>query len=304
MKRRSRALLVFLTILMICLGGKALAQAPNEANVHYGEHKFQILDFWKASSDTPTPVLIFFHGGGFVKGDKSLVNLQKRGLQYGISAVSATYRMVSDADVSIREVMMDGARVIQFVRSKATEWNIDPARIALTGGSAGAVMSVWLALHDDLADPNSADPILRHSTRVKTVIASNAATTIDPRYIVKHIGGRDWVHPSGPMMFKVNSLEELDKPEIRRVIEEYSAINHTTRDDPPLMLLYDTSPPNEPYPASKRVDTVVHSATFGLKLKEKLDPLGVECIVAWGGNPPPESPFAFLRRHLKAPREK
>jgi len=46
--------------------------------------------------------------------------------------------------------MHDCARAIQFLRSKAARWNIDPKRIAATGGSAGAGISLWLGFHDDL----------------------------------------------------------------------------------------------------------------------------------------------------------
>ena len=54
---------------------------------------------------------------------------------------------------------------LQTIRSKAKEWNLDPERIACYGGSAGAGISLWLAFHEDLADPNSDDPIARQSTQ-------------------------------------------------------------------------------------------------------------------------------------------
>ena len=41
------------------------------------------------------------------------------------------------------------------------EFNLDKARVAAMGGSAGAGTSLWLAFHDDLADPASPDPVLR-----------------------------------------------------------------------------------------------------------------------------------------------
>src|ERR1700740_2353721 len=36
---------------------------PTQANVAYGTHPKQVLDFWKAESDRPTPLLFFIHGG-------------------------------------------------------------------------------------------------------------------------------------------------------------------------------------------------------------------------------------------------
>ena len=46
-------------------------------------------------------------------------------------------------------------RAIQFVRHMAKEWQIDPNRIAATGGSAGAGISAWIAFHDEMANPES-----------------------------------------------------------------------------------------------------------------------------------------------------
>ena len=55
----------------------------------------------------------------------------------------------------------DAARAVQFLRSKAAEWQLDPRRFGAYGISAGATTSLWLAYHDDLADAGSADPIAR-----------------------------------------------------------------------------------------------------------------------------------------------
>ncbi|MFN9957315.1 MAG: alpha/beta hydrolase, partial [bacterium] len=81
----------------------------------------------------------------------------------------------------VRGPLHDAARALQFVRSKADEWNIDKTRIAASGSSAGACTSLWLAFHPDLADPNSRDPIARESTRLLCAAVSGAQTTLDPR---------------------------------------------------------------------------------------------------------------------------
>src|SRR5262245_27995386 len=44
---------------------------PTAADVPYGPHARQRLDFWQAKSDRPTPLVVFIHGGGWVNGDKS-----------------------------------------------------------------------------------------------------------------------------------------------------------------------------------------------------------------------------------------
>ena len=75
----------------------------------------------------------------------------------------------------------DAARALQFVRSKAAEWNIDKQRIGASGGSAGACSSLWLAFHPDMADPKSSDPVARESTRLWCAAVTGAQTTLDPQ---------------------------------------------------------------------------------------------------------------------------
>jgi acetyl esterase len=128
----------------------------------YGPYDRNVMDVWLAQSDKPTPVLVSIHGGGFSGGNKSVSgDLLRQCLESGISVVAITYRL-SDQAIAPAQ-FLDSARAIQFIRSKAKEWKLDPKRIAVTGGSAGAGLSLWLGFHDDLADPNNADPVLRDS---------------------------------------------------------------------------------------------------------------------------------------------
>src|SRR5262245_27208036 len=41
------------------------------ADVPYGDHPREVLDFWKAESNGPAPLAVFIHGGGWNGGDKS-----------------------------------------------------------------------------------------------------------------------------------------------------------------------------------------------------------------------------------------
>ena len=290
-----------ITLLLICLVvftylGCAIRDL---ANIKYGTHERNVIDFWKAKSDKPTPVLVHFHAGGFVYGKKRLSRLQKECLKNGISAVSANYRFVKSKNVTLREVMHDGARVIQFIRSKAKEWNIDPTRIAVSGGSAGGNMSLWLALHDDLADPTSKDPLSRFSTRVTCVVAIDAQTSNDVNFIRKNIGGKSSIHRAVTLMYSVDTIEELEEPEKLKMMEEFSAINHATKDDPPIYLSYHLAPDKELLSEKTKTFVSIHSAKFGLLLKEKLAPLGIECHVGYPENRLKESALEFLLRHFR-----
>ena len=96
------------------------------------KHKRNVLDFYQADSKTPTPIVVYFHGGGFRFGDKSHVThgggkLLKMFLEAGISVVSCNYPFLNDADYMT--IMRHCGRSIQFIRSKHKEWNIDPVHI-------------------------------------------------------------------------------------------------------------------------------------------------------------------------------
>src|SRR5690606_26476408 len=145
---------------------------PTHADVKYGPHERNVMDVWLAKSDKPTPILLAIHGGGFKQGNKSVHRLLlQRCLDSGISGVALTYRFSQQAIAPAS--FTDSARALQFVRSKAKEWNLDKSRVASTGQSAGAGISMWLGFHDDIADPDNADPVLRESTRITCAVVMN-----------------------------------------------------------------------------------------------------------------------------------
>ena len=146
---------------------------PTLTGIKYGDHNRNVIDFWKAKADAPTPLVFVIHGGGWVGGSKERVDrfadVQKL-LDAGISVAAINYRYIRQAgDLSppVKAPLYDAARALQFVRKQSAAWNIDKQRIGAAGGSAGACSSLWLAFHDDLADPDSDDPI---ETRIKSSI--------------------------------------------------------------------------------------------------------------------------------------
>lgn len=249
---------------------------PTAANVPYGKLERQVLDFWQAKSEKPTPVVFCIHGGGWQAGDKSsYYGGVKTYLDKGISVVTINYRLMAQANAQkvsppVKAPLEDAARALQFVRSKATEWNIDKKRIGATGGSAGGASSLWLAFHDDLADPKSDDPVARESTRLYCAAVQGAQVSLDPKEV------REWLpnYGYGAHAFGMKNLDEVEKEreKVTPWLKEYSPILHVTKDDPPIGLYYTGvkgAKVGEVHPDP------VHSPILGIKLAEKLKATGV-----------------------------
>lgn len=275
---------------------QANALPPTHADVKYGPHKRNLLNFWQAETNQPTPLVIHIHGGGFLSGGPTGPAQLKDYLRAGISVASITYRFSSDAPYPAQ--MQDSTRAVQFLRSKAKEWNVDAKRFGAMGGSAGAGISLWIGFHDDLADPHSADPIARQSTRLTCMAVNNAQTSYDPRFIAAHIPGPGW--KAGPlwmlygMKAKDASLDDLP-PEKVRLFEEASPLNYLTADDPPVRIIFTwdnvTSGVSETHS--------IHHPKFGEILKQKMDELKIDCEFKYA-QPAKEMPedVSFFKKHF------
>jgi acetyl esterase/lipase len=274
-------------------------------NVVYGsDQKVNVLDLWKAKSDQPTPLVIFIHGGGGIEGrDKSSILTQfplDELLEAGISCASIDYRKETNGKIYFPKPVLDSARAVQFLRSKAREFNFDPARFACSArGAGGAGIALLIAFHQDLADPKSDDPVARESTRLACVAVEKAVVSYDLRWIKKNVPGKAWRGPNLAAIFGVKEDELLaPPPEKARLMEENAAINYLTAAAPPVFVSY----PGENLSLKTSAD--VRMIDFGLALKEKMDALKVECEVVGGWPQKPESTgpdktdVEFLLRHF------
>ena len=268
------------------------------------------MHFWKAESDTPTPLVFYIHGGGWEAGDRMQVSgILPELLKAGISVVSVEYRFAYEAARAgvmppVQWPMQDVARALQFVRSKASEWNINKARIGASGASAGGCSSLWLAFHKDMADANNSDPVARESTRPWCVAAQAPQTTLDPQQM------KEWTPNStyGGHAFKVlkqaNGKDQTDfdaflaqRESILPWIAEYSPYALAAAGAPPICMIY-AAPPA----LGQAQQDPTHTANFGVKLQEKLRGLGVDCELVYPGAPDVKHPTmqAYLIERLKS----
>jgi acetyl esterase/lipase len=115
------------------------APATGRTEHAYGQDPLQRLDFWRARAKDPAPLVIFVHGGGWMRGDKSTATGLHKVAHFkrdGYAFASLNYRLVPAA--TVEQQAADVASGIAWLREHAGELGIDPARIVLMGHSAGA----------------------------------------------------------------------------------------------------------------------------------------------------------------------
>ncbi|MGP6177728.1 alpha/beta hydrolase [Microbacterium sp. A196] len=98
------------------------------------------------SAANALPVLLWFHGGGFVFGNarESLPFLDAAVRQTGVIGISVQYSLAPEA--TFPTPIDEGLAALNWIIAHATELGIDPERIALGGQSAGGAFAAALAL--------------------------------------------------------------------------------------------------------------------------------------------------------------
>jgi len=293
---------------------RAPSLTPTHANLHYGPHKRNVLDLYLVESAEPTPLVLYIHGGGFRGGDKRSLNVSeaKSYLNAGFSIAAINYRLTDTAPAPA--AYLDCARALQFLRHNAEKWNIDPQSVASTGGSAGAGTSMWLAFHNDLANPNSGDPIARQSTRLTCIAVRNGQSSYDPRFAEKiGIPRPNFERHPFFLPFYGIKVDEIDSPRAYELYKRAAPITYISEDDPPALLMYRY--PNKEVTEETPLGLIVHHPRFGIALKEQLDNLGIECIVQYQDpksgkvvrheeNAVPVTPVEFIRRQFNRAKAK
>ncbi len=283
MKSFAKTLVTLLsTLLLFSVSSNAQNEksTPTHANVSYGPQERHVFDIWLTENKNGkhTPLVIYIHGGGFRKGDKNTIPAEsiKQFQNAGFSVAAIHYRLSNSGPYPI--MMQDAARCLQTIRSRADEWKLDTERIACYGGSAGAGISLWLGFHDDLADPQSKDPIARQSTRIMAAATTNGQSTYDLRTF------REWFeipelknHTALYPFYDVKTESDWETDLVKTLMKDASAITHLSRDDPPVYMTYRRG--NVPVDIDAAEGIWVHHVLLGLKLQEAMSQLGLECVV-------------------------
>lgn len=313
--------------------------AKYSTDVRYGDAERNLFDIYLPESDEPTPLVIFMHGGAWIQGDKSDVSegdflgaLKARDirafLQAGIAVASVNYSFIDieepfDDDGLIKP-FMDSARALQFMRYHHQSLNLDPEQVASYGVSAGASNSLWLGTHDDLADPDNADPVLRESSRLKAVgaLLTQASTNfllwediLDPIVapFVSLLGGADLLTAAealgaGPLLLAAtgsDTLEEVLAPEKIPYMQSIDALLQMDAGDAPIYAFNDTSIAEGSFELGDIFFVFLHHSVHVLALHERAQEVGLENVMYAAdpgfllADPSGEGLVSFLIRHIQ-----
>lgn len=265
-------------------------------------------DIWLPTSNTPTGLVIYVHGGGFTSGDKDFVYTVQSGgawdfpadirflLQNNIAFATIRYTLLSPTGETqgVKKSMADVRRALQYIRSRSNDFNIDKSKIILAGNSAGAGTSLWIAFNNDFADVQNSDLVLRESTRVKGVVAreTQSSYNIEERWVnnVFVDYGLTWsqilANETGNIqkIYGVSSNAQYESAAIDTYRAEVDMLSLLSSDDPEIWInntLRDVVNPYNPF----NPDIPSHHAFHARELKKKADAVGVKNISYYGKNP-------------------
>ncbi|MEO0580827.1 MAG: T9SS type A sorting domain-containing protein [Bacteroidota bacterium] len=281
--------------------GLSSQTATQATNIPYGSADRQIFHLFLPDTVGTYPLVIFIHGGGFTGGNPGTVFKKsdrieevKYFLDNGIAYASVGYQVIEEFlpdSVGVIKCLNDAKRALQFIRYYANELHINPQQIGLIGTSAGAGTSVWLATHDDMAEPNSPDPISQQSTRVCAVVAGGSQSTYDiykwETQIYQDFDGQGTNFTLDSIaeimsFFRLSNFyggmdslyEMVANPDLIQYREEVDMLGHMSSDDPPLFI-YSQSGAVHPS------DDVLHHSLHGLELQRTAIAAGISEVKAF-----------------------
>jgi len=260
---KSRRTLIIASLLSLLLAFEAGAQGFKPAATdtswvnrkfmdlsYAAESKTQKLDLYLPNEGSgPFPLIIEIHGGGFVMGSKSeSITPMLAGLKRGYALASINYRLSGEAIWPAQ--IHDVKAAIMFLRTNAAAYQLDPARFATWGGSAGGGLSALAAVSGGVGElRNAASQNFTVSDKVQAAVdwfgpiwfstmdaefaalgtsgvmgATNAPTSAESRYLGKTIG----------------------TPEAQPLVVAASPRTYISADDPPMFIQHGTKDRNIP----------------------------------------------------------
>jgi acetyl esterase/lipase len=275
-----------------CLAAVVPARAQDDIVVENGveyanpDNQHLQLDLARpAKGDGPFPAILCIHGGGFRAGTRDgYSGLIRQLAERGYVAVTITYRL--SPKYQFPAAVWDSKAAVRWLRANAAKYHVDPARIGVTGGSAGGHLAQFLGVTADVPQFEGDGSHREQSSRVQCV--------------VNYFGPSDFTKSYGKSVDAAEVLPlflggNLETAHQRHIVS--SPLYWVTPDAAPTLCVHGTK---DPYVAYEQATWIV----------DKLKAAGVEAELmtmegaghGFGGEDAKRADaalFAFFDRHLK-----
>jgi acetyl esterase/lipase len=213
-----------------------------------GGHARNKLDLYlPAKADTPLPLIVWVHGGGWEGGSKegcpAIPFLAK-----GYAVASINYRLSQHAVFPAQ--IEDCKAAIRWLRASAKKYRLDAEHIGVWGASAGGHLVALLGTSGDVKELEGQGGNLDQSSRVQCVV-----DWFGPTDFSKMGGWQD--KPDSPMAKLVGGpiRDNLEKA------AKANPITYISKDDPPMLIMHGEDDKVVPMNQSELLDEALRKAS-------------------------------------------
>ncbi len=196
-----------------------------------------------------SPALVWIHGGGWSGGTKNEARAKQictMLAEAGYVALSIDYMLGKGA---WPQNLLDCKNAVRFLRAHAAKHHVDPARIAVAGGSAGGHLALMVGFTAGLEELEPRAPYPNQSSAVRAVIDLYGPANLLTRQQVDAKG-----EPTATRRLMGNSLSYFGATsEDDPVLRFASPVTHITRRSPPVLILHGRADPTVDYPQSEEL---------------------------------------------------
>ena len=212
MPRPKIAFLPFIYLLVFgAISAFGQAVKPTLTDLRYSdEYERSVLDLWLADSNKPTPLVIYFHGGGFKTGDKKFFQrspMLRKYFRQGVSFASVNYPFLKQVGGKHLKILDHCPVAIRFLKQNSQKHNLDTEKISVMGNSAGALITCHVGHAFDLG-VQSIFPIQQPmGTHLVTIPRLRKGGP--PIFVYNRSGPKDRVHHPDNAIFVKRKCDSL-----------------------------------------------------------------------------------------------